>query len=84
MRGSRYDKLRDYLMNRTTHEIILSFADIEKLIGVPLPKSAERPQWWANVKDPDTTHVQRKSWGAAGYDAFLMAGSSKVRFVKVK
>ena len=35
-----------------------------------LPKSATRPQWWANVTDPDTTHVQRKAWREAGYDAF--------------
>lgn len=77
---SRYDPLRDYLRTQKLTELELSFQEIEQLIGGPLPASAQRPQWWANVRDPATTHVQREAWRAAGFDAFLRAGSDKVKF----
>ena len=81
---SRYDPLRDYLQSQRASFITLSFRDIEDLIGGPLPASAMRPQWWANVKDPNTTHVQRHAWGNAGYDAFLIGGQQKVRFQRLR
>ena len=77
---SRYAPLRDYLQRQRAAEFELTFRAIEDLIGCKLPASADRPQWWANVKDPATTHVQREAWRAAGYDAFLIKGSDKVKF----
>ena len=56
----------------------MRFEEIEKVLGFPLPKSAERPQWWANVTGDSHPHSQ--AWQAAGYDAFLVQGSRKVRF----
>lgn len=79
----KYDPLRDYLGNQSLSEMNLSFREIEKIIGGPLPGSAMRPQWWANEANPKTGHVQRLAWAAAGYDAFLHAGR-KVRFKKVR
>jgi hypothetical protein len=78
---AKYDPLRDYLRKQTLREIILPFREIQGLVG-PLPASAERPQFWANTTDVETAHVQRNAWRDAGYDAFLIAGSRKVRFVK--
>ncbi|MEJ6789554.1 hypothetical protein BrevBR_08360 [Brevundimonas sp. BR2-1] len=48
-----------------------------------LPNSAARPQWWANITDPDQSPVQREAWRAAGFDAFLIAGRDRVRFRRV-
>lgn len=79
----KYDPLRDYLRRQRSERFEMTFVEIERKIGYMLPKSASRPQWWANVSDPRTTHVQRKAWGDAGYDAFLIAGADKVRFEKV-
>jgi hypothetical protein len=79
---SKYDGLRDHLRQREGAEFSLTFKEIEKAIGGPLPKSADRPQWWANVTDPRTTHVQRNAWREAGYDAFLISGSERVMFRK--
>jgi hypothetical protein len=79
---SKYDGLRDYLRQQTGPEFSLSFKEIEKAIGTPLPKSADRPQWWANVTDLQTSHVQRNAWRDAGYDAFLVVGSDRVTFRK--
>lgn len=80
---AKYDPLRDFLKKQRTDQLEMSFTEIERKIGYMLPKSANLQQWWANTTDPATTHVQRKAWGDAGYDAFLIAGSDRVRFRRV-
>jgi len=78
----KYAPLRDYLQRQRASEFELTFKEIETIIGSRLPTSAERPQWWANPSDPDTTHVQGEAWRAASYEAFLISGSDKVKFRK--
>jgi hypothetical protein len=78
---SVYDPLKDHLMRCELGEFMLSFPEIEQIIGRPLPRSAHRPQWWAN--QVQRGRPQREAWRAAGFDAFLIAGSQKVRFVRV-
>jgi hypothetical protein len=51
---SVYDPLLNYLKRQSLKEIILTFSDIERLLGRKLPKSAQRPQWWANEISPNT------------------------------
>lgn len=68
--GSKYDTLREHLKDRPKGEFTLSFAEIERVLGFPLPKSAERSQWWANVTEP---RAQSNACADAGYDAFLVA-----------
>lgn len=79
----KYHPLRDYLMNQRARELTLTFREIENIIGDKLPKSADRPQFWANVKSDDYGHTQRETWREAGYDAFLIAGHDRVRFLMV-
>lgn len=76
-----YDPLRDHLRKQRLQEFELKFIEIENLIGRRLPKSAERPQWWANQKDG--TRPQRDAWRDAGYEAFLVKGRDRVHFCKV-
>lgn len=78
----KYDPLRDHLKRQRAAEFELTLTEVERIIASMLPNSAARPQWWANVKDPDTTHVQRNAWRDAGFDAFLIAGRDRVRFVR--
>lgn len=60
-RRSRYVPLRDYLANRDDHEVKLSFAQIEELVG-PLPDSARSHRaWWSN-----SSHVAR-AWRDVGW-----------------
>lgn len=75
---SKYDPLRDHLRGRPRGEFTLSFAEIERVLGFSLPKSTARPQWWANVRDGQSPQTQ--AWQSVGFDAFLVAGSRKVRF----
>jgi hypothetical protein len=76
---AKYDLLRDYLMQQHHRQFELTFRQIEDILGEPLPKSAERPQWWANVRG-ESSHVQREAWRAASYEAFLVSGSRRVQF----
>jgi len=77
---AKYDPLCRYLRRQRLAEFELSFAEMERVISGMLPGSATRPQWWANVPDPDSTHVQRRAWADAGYEAFLIVGKDRVRF----
>jgi hypothetical protein len=77
---AKYDPLNHHLRRQHLDEFEMTFVEIERRIGAMLPNSALLPQWWANVTDPKTTHVQRRAWGDAGYDAFLIVGSDRVRF----
>lgn len=79
----KYDPLYGHLRRQRLDEFEMTFAEIERILGALLPKSASLPQWWSNVTDASTTHVQRRAWGAAGYDAFLIAGRDRVRFRRV-
>lgn len=58
---SRYDGLRTYLSGRAEPQVRLSFAEIERIIGQPLPSSARRHRaWWANERSG--SHVHARSW----------------------
>ncbi len=52
---------------RTEGTAILSYAQIEDMIGKALPLSARRHRsWWGN----DSYHVQSAAWQAAGWRVF--------------
>jgi hypothetical protein len=80
---SIYDPLCEYLKRQSLREITLTFAELERILNRKLPPSAQRPQWWANVRSASGGHTQRTAWRDAGFDAFLIAGSKKVKFKKV-
>ncbi len=62
---SKYNPLYKYLKNSGKDRILLSFKEIEDIIGDVLPESAYRyREWWAN----DRYHTQaRNGWLSAGY-----------------
>lgn len=75
-----YDPLRDHLRRQRLAEFELSFVEIGSILGRQLPKSATHTQWWANQKD--AARPQRDAWRGAGFDAFLIKGRDRVRFVR--
>ncbi|MFT4954921.1 MAG: hypothetical protein ACI8U3_001295 [Brevundimonas sp.] len=77
---AKYDPLKRYLRRQSASELELSFSEIESLLAAMLPKSAARPQWWANEGSRESAHVQCRAWMEAGYDAFLIAGQDRVKF----
>lgn len=62
---SKYEALGTYLRGQYGDEIRMTFAEIERVLGRPLPPSARKHRpWWSN--NPDNS-VMTRVWLAAGY-----------------
>ncbi|HUN96238.1 MAG TPA: hypothetical protein VMU69_08365 [Bradyrhizobium sp.] len=81
---SDYDALRDYLKNQTSPEFVLSFDQIEELIGAVLPRAAQRASWWETLRSPEVKMPQREACLAGGYIAMRQADGKSVRFKRMK
>lgn len=77
---AKYDPLSRYLRRQAAPEVILTFAEIENLLVALLPKSARRPEWWANETSEVSKHVQCRAWMGAGYLAFPAIAQDRVTF----
>ena len=65
--SSKYLPLHKYLVNRYADSVFLTFAQLEDLIGDPLPDSARAQQeWW--------TSTDRDADKPACADAWILAG----------
>jgi hypothetical protein len=79
----KYDPLRDYLKRQKAEELELSFEEIERVLGAMLPNGASRPQWWTMDAAEENPPVQHESWRGAGFQASLITGKDRVRFVRL-
>jgi len=79
-----YDALRDFLMRHKQTEFVLSFEEIEEIIGAALPRAANRASWWDSLRSPDIKMPQREACLAAGFVAMRMPDGQSVRFTKKK
>ena len=62
---SKYHPLYTYLQEQPLDELTLTLAEIESLMGVPLPASARTSRmWWSNRS---RGAVQAHAWMEAGY-----------------
>jgi DNA-binding transcriptional regulator YiaG len=69
--GSKYHPLFDHLRQSGKAEVVLTFAEIETLLGSALPHSAlERKNWWSNRDTP--TALQAGAWVGAGYHVYAI------------
>src|SRR5687767_14578824 len=57
-----YQPLGDFLTAQELEEVTLTFAQLEALLGEPLPPDAWTQAWWAN-----TASEQGRVWAAAGW-----------------
>jgi hypothetical protein len=63
---SKYFLLGQYLQKSGKSSEVLTFAEIEKILGDSLPPSAFMyPEWWGNTVNK--SHVQAKSWMDTGW-----------------
>lgn len=76
----RYSGLAKHLSHRPDAVWEASFADVERVIGAPLPPSAYRhPAWWANQSGPG--HSQTEGWKSVGWrTAQVDIAGRRVRF----
>jgi hypothetical protein len=77
---AKYDPLGKHLRRKGGADVVMTFEDVERVIGAMLPKSASLSAWWANERSPETRHVQCRAWFDAGYEASLMPSGNQVRF----
>ncbi|MGY0236003.1 DUF7662 domain-containing protein [Longispora urticae] len=61
---AKYDPLRDHLAGSrvAADELLMTFAEIEKLVGRLPPSAWQHPAWWAN-----DSKVEAQAWRAAGW-----------------
>jgi hypothetical protein len=66
----KYKALYEYLEHRYANTVVLTFAQIEDLLGFTLPDAARvDPAWWANNDQNDTPPPQSRSWTLASRTA---------------
>ena len=61
----KYTALNVFLTGRHEESIVLTFDDIETVIGSKLPRSKRHRAWWSN--NPDN-NVMTREWLDAGYE----------------
>jgi hypothetical protein len=62
---SKYKPLERHLRASGKVRLPLTFAQVERILGEPLPASARRhPAWWSNNEG---SHVQALAWREPGY-----------------
>lgn len=62
----KYAPLAEFLSSQTEDSCTLTLAEIERIIGRRLPRSARvHPAWWGN----DRSHAQARAWMAEGWRA---------------
>ena len=79
MTANKFEPLRDYLKKQKQDDFVLSFEEIEEILGFALPRSADRAEWW----DDDTPHnprLQRQAIREGGFDSRRLSEGGKVRF----
>ena len=79
-----YDTLREYLKKQKLPEFVLSFDEIEDIIGAALPRAAHRASWWETLRSPQEKMPQREACLAGGYIATRLADGRSVRFKRMK
>lgn len=76
-----YDGLRDYLEQRYADSMVMTFAQIEALLGFPLPEAARLdPAWWTADDPAAGAHPQSRAWTGARRTATANLGAQTVRF----
>ena len=81
MPDNRFEPLRDYLQAQEADELVLTFEQIEEILGFALPRAAYRAEWWFD-DTPEHPKLQRQAVRDAGYEARRLSEGNKVRFQK--
>jgi hypothetical protein len=78
---AEYMSLYKYLENRYADTVVLTFSQIEDLLGFALPESARRePGWWADAGPDDMPSAQARSWTQAHRSATANLPAHTVSF----
>lgn len=82
--AGRYEALYQYLEKRYAQSVVLTFAQIEDLLGFPLADSARVDRmWWSNDDLGDPRLGQVKAWTRARRTATVNLGAQTVLFERL-
>ena len=77
--AAEYRPLHKYLRDRFADTVVLTFAQVEDLLGFPLPEAARVDQaWWAT--DPHHPSTQARVWTQAHRTATVHLAARTVEF----
>ncbi len=75
---SKYRLLADYLAANEGAEVVLTFAQIEAILGDPLSVTAQTsPSWWSGTVPPHS-----RTWRSLGWRARLEQRNRRVIFTR--
>lgn len=76
-RGSKYEPLYKFLKSESSNRIVMTFLEVEDVLGFSLPASASKYlAWW----DGSSQHTQAYAWSEAGFKAKPNLKEKKVEF----
>jgi len=80
---TEFQPLHVYLKGRFADNVVLTFAQIEDLLGhaLPIPASAEQ-DWWANADASGASSTQARAWVQAHRTATPNLRARTVSFVR--
>jgi hypothetical protein len=79
---NKYEPLYEYLLREKRADFILTFEEIEDILGFALPRSAQRAEWWDD-DTPEHPRDQAQAIRQAGYDSRRTPEGGRVRFRKL-
>ena len=83
--GGKYEALYQYLEKRYANSVVLTFAQIEDLLGFPLADSARvDPDWWSNDDPREPRLAQSRAWTRASRRATVNLGAQTVLFERIQ
>lgn len=79
--AGEYQRLYEYLRDRYANRVVLTFGEIEDLLGFPLPESARLlREWWGGADPTARRSVQADSWTLARRTATVNMAAQSVVF----
>lgn len=77
---SKYLPLATFLLRQKSETVVLTFAEIERIVSGLLPKASADPAWWQ--ADATSSQPQQRMLAEAGYTAAPNLRSERVEFSK--
>src|ERR1043165_6092818 len=79
--AGKYQSLYKYLRDRYADRVVLTFGEIEDLLGFSLPESASlEPDWWDSAPTKDASSAHSDAWRLADRTAVVNLISRRVIF----
>jgi hypothetical protein len=77
----KYQLLYVYLRDRFANRVVMTFGEIEALLGTELPEAARHePAWWSTADDAAAASEQADSWTSANRRAEVNFAAQRVVF----